>query len=151
MQNYKPCFFQKLAGNMAVRDSMEWGIYVKSIPFKLFPDLKDIPSRNWMDEQGDDEYIPDTPYFKAYEMECEFVYVGVHRTANTRIKQFLTYLASGGSFNIYDTYTRIGRTNVRYMGYSEDVLYRRDGQDDIVVFSVKLKVNNPIADIVLFK
>lgn len=50
---------------------------------------------------------------------------------------------------IYDTYTKIGRTNVRYMSYSDNILYRRDSQDDIVVFSVKLKVNNPNTDITL--
>ena len=130
---------------------MEWGIFVKKVPFNLFPDMKDIPSRDWADEHGDDEYIPHSPLYKAYEMECNFVYVGTHGTANARIKDFLKYLAEGGRFSIYDTYTKIGRTDVRYMGYSEDVLYRRDGQNDIVVFSVKLKVNNPITDITLKK
>jgi len=149
MQNYKPCLFQKLTEKSPVRDSMEWNIYIKSIPFRIFPDMKDIPSRDWMDEHGDDEFVPDTPYYKAYEMECEFVYVGTHGTANEKITAFLKYLAEGGKFKIYDTYTQIGRTQVRYMSYNEDVLYRRDGQDDIVVFSVKLKVNDPLTQIKL--
>lgn len=148
-QNYKPCLFQKLAGNTTVKDSMEWGIYIKQIPFKLYPDMKDLPSRDWMDEHGDNEYVPDTPYYKSYEMECEFVYVGTYGTANAKIRDFLKYLAEGGKFKIYDTYTKIGRTDVRYVSYSEDVLYRREGQEDVVVFKVKLKVNNPITDITL--
>ncbi len=121
---------------------MEWGIYIKSLPFKLFPEMKDLPSRDWYDENGDDEFVPDSPVYKAYEIECEFVFIGVHGTANVQIKSFLNYLAVGGKFKMYDTYTKIGRTEVRYMSYSEDVLYRREGGDDIVVFSVKLKVND---------
>lgn len=150
-QTYKPCLFQKLTDLAPVRDSMEWGIYIKSIPFKVFPDMKDVPSRDWMDENGDEEYIPDTPYFKAYEMECKFVFIGANGTANTQIRSFLEYLANGGMFRIYDTYTKIGRSEVRYVGYSEDILYRRDEDNDIVVFSVILKVNNPIDEIILQK
>ena len=130
---------------------MEWGIYIKSVPFKLFPDLKEPPSRDWQDEQGNDEYIPDVPYYKAYEIDCEFVFIGTNGTANTQIKAFLSYLAEGGKFKMYDTYTKIGRTDVRYVSYSEDVFYRREGQNDVVVFSVKLKVNDPLTDITLTK
>lgn len=151
MQNYKPILFLKNTLNVVntVRDSQEWCISVKSVPFKVFPDMKDIPSRDWNDEHGDDEYIPDKPYYKAYEMDCDFVFIGREGSANGMIKDFLTYLAEGGSFQMYDSYTKIGRQDVRYVSYSEDILYRRDNQQDIVVFSVKLKVNDPITDIYL--
>ena len=132
-------------------DSQSFGVKVKHIPFKIFPDLKDLHSVSFHDEDGDDEFIPEVPRFKAYEMECEFFYKGLHGTANSEIKRFLTYLAMDGAFSIYDTYTGIGRTNVRYVSYSEDVLYRRDGEDDAVVFKVTLKVNDPITDITLRK
>lgn len=111
--------------------------------------MKDIPSRDWPDEHGNDEFIPDKPVYKAYEIECEFVFIGTHGTANEKIRSFLQYLAENGSFSIYDTYTKIGRQNVRYVSNSEDVFYRRDGENDIVVFSVTLKVNDPITDITL--
>lgn len=148
-KNYKPCLFQK--SGQPVRDSIEWGIYVKSIPFKLFPEIKELASRSWLDEDGDDEYYPSQPVFKAYEMDCQFVFIGVHGTANEQIKSFLTYLTTNGSFSLYDTYTQIGRKEVRYVSYSEDVFYRRDHENDIVVFSVKLKVNDPLTDITLKK
>lgn len=149
MAQYKPLLFAKLTDNAPVRNSMEWNIWVKSVPFKIFPDLKDIPSRDWVDENGDDEYIPNTPKYKAYEMECELVYIGAYESANTQIKSFLSYLSTGGAFKFYDTYTKIGRTNVRYVSFSDDALYRREGSDDIVQFSVTLKVNDPITDIIL--
>lgn len=149
MAQYKPLLFTKLTDNAPVRNSMEWNVWVKSVPFKIFPDLKDIPSRDWVDENGDDEYIPDTPKYKAYEIECEFVYIGAYESANTQIRSFLNYLSTGGAFKFYDTYTKIGRTNVRYVSFSEDALHRREGDTDKVIFSVTLKVNDPITDITL--
>lgn len=151
MASYKPFLIQKLTDNAPVRDSKEWNIWIKSVPFKVFPDMKDIPSRDWYDEHGTDEFLPTTPFYKAYETECQFVYIGVYESANTQIKSFLKYLAEGGFFKFYDTYTKIGRTNIRYVSNDEDVFYRREGNDDIVQFKVTLKVNDPITDITLTK
>ena len=151
MATYKPFLIQKLTDNAPVRDSKEWNIWIKSVPFKVFPDMKDIPSRDWVDESGIDEFLPNTPFYKAYEIDCQFVYIGAYESANTQIKSFLKYLAEGGFFKFYDTYTKIGRTNIRYVSNDEDIFYRREGNDDIVQFKVTLKVNNPITDITLTK
>lgn len=148
MANYKPFLIQKITEGSPIRDSKEWGIWIKSIPFKPFADLKDIPSHDWHDQHGDDEYIPDYPFYKAYEIDCEFVYMGVHGTAKEYILNFLKYLAENGEFTIYDTYTKIGRTDVRYVSYDPDIFHSSDGHDDIVVFKVKLKVNSPNIDII---
>lgn len=151
MAIYKPFLIQKLTDNAPVRDSKEWNIWIKSVPFKVFPDMKDIPNRDWYDESGTQEFIPPTPVYKAYETECQFVYIGVYESANTQIKSFLKYLAEGGFFKFYDTYTKIGRTNIRYVSNDEDIFYRREGNNDIVQFKVTLKVNDPITDITLTK
>lgn len=151
MATYKPFLIQKLTDNAPVRDSKEWNIWIKSVPFKVFPDMKDIPSRDWVDESGIDEFLPNTPFYKAYEIDCQFVYIGAYESANTQIKSFLKYLAEGGFFKFYDTYTKIGRTNIRYVSNDEDIFYRREGNDDIVQFKVTLKVNDPITDITLTK
>ncbi len=50
MQNYKPCLFLTDSDKGKSRDSQEWNIYVKSIPFKVFSDRKDIASRDWPEE-----------------------------------------------------------------------------------------------------
>lgn len=146
---YKPFLIQKLTTGASVRDSREWNIYVKSVPFKVFPDMKDVPANDWYDQNGDDEYIPSPPYYKAYEIDCEFVFVGENGTANAQIKSLLKYLSESVMFKFYDTHSKIGRTNVRYVSTDDDVLYRKDGRNDIVVFSVTLKVNDPLTDIVL--
>lgn len=148
---YKPFLIQKLKSNSPVRDSLEWNIYIKSIPFKVFPDMKDIPSRSWADQNGDDEFIPDNPVFKSYSIEVEFVYKGNEGTASSSIRSFLSYLSNDGMFSIYDSYTKVGRTNVRYESYSEDYYSSKKGGEDIVVFSVSLKINDPITEITLSK
>ncbi len=153
MATYKPFLIQKLTNNALVRDSKEWNIWVKSVPFKVLLDAKDIPSRKWLDEHGDDEFVPSTIYYEAYEIDCEFVYIGVYESANAQIKLFRDYLANGGMFKFYDRYTKIGRTNVRYVKGDPDpeIFYRREGNNDIVQFKVTLKVNDPITDITLTK
>ena len=57
-----------------VRESVaEWGIWCKSIPFKLLDKVKEPAKRTWYDEHGDDEYIPSTGLFvEAYTMKVEF-------------------------------------------------------------------------------
>lgn len=149
MANYKPFLIQKLTDNAPVRDSKEWNIWIQSVPFKVFPDLKDIPSREWLDENGSDEFIPDDPKYKAYEIDCEFLYIGSYESANAQIQSFLSYLSSGGAFMFYDAYTKIGRTNVRYVSNNEDVFHRREGSTDKVMFVVTIKVNDPFSNITL--
>lgn len=148
---YKPFLIQKLTENAPILSSKEWGVWVKHIPFKVFPDLKEIPSRPYPDEHGDYEFVPSKPFYKSYEIDCKFVFIGNSGTANEQIKSFLKYLAEGGMFKFYDTYSKIGRTNVRYVKTDDDpeILFRREGEKDIVQFKVTLKINDPITEILL--
>lgn len=153
INNYKPFLIKKLKEGSIVRDSSEWNIYVKHIPFQIAGEVKNVNTETWLDENGDDEFVPDTLLYKAYEMVCDFVFIGAHGTANAKINDFINYLSRDGMFSIYDTYTKIGRTNVRLSKGVDNpsVMYRKDGENDIVVFSVSLKVNDPITQITLTK
>ena len=117
-----------------------YGIYLKSIPFQPFPDLKDLPKRDWADQQGDDEFIPANPVFKAYETTVDFVYVGGRGSARDAIYAFIQYI-QGGEFSLWDEWKEKG-IRCRYVGYVDNAFYSREG--DIITFSVKLKVNNPL-------
>lgn len=151
--NYKPFLIKKLKDNSLVRDSSEWNIYVKHIPFQIAGEVKNVHTETWTDEDGDSEFVPDDLIYKAYEMKCDFVFIGEHGTANAKIKAFTDYLANGGMFSIYDTFSKVGRTDVRLVKGSDnpDVFYRREGNNDIVVFPITLKVNNPRTEIILSK
>lgn len=141
-------FLIKKNDDAVVNPYDRWGVMVKSIPFNLAPEIKPYASTDWPDEDGDDEYIPSTPRFKAYEMEISFVYVGEYNTANNKIREFWNYVKSG-ELQIYDTYTGIGRKGIRYVGYSSTAFHRRNLSGDVVEFKIKFKVNNPVDDIIL--
>ena len=153
-------YFKKMKDNASVVDTLDnWDIVCKDFPFKLYGDAKELPVRNWKDKDGDDEYIPSVLPIEAYEMEVEFAYKGDMNSANEKIREFLDYLTgrdgTGAEFSVYDTYTRIGRQHVRYVGVEEDVFFRGKKSStygyDVVVFVVKMKVNDPVTDITLSK
>ena len=153
---YKPILFQKLTTNATVKDSAQWNIYVSHMPFNLSPKAKDLPKRSRPDQNGDDEYVPDTMFYEAYEMDVTFLYCiptvkasGTTGISNTDIKAFLDYLKTGGVFKMYDAYTKIGRTKVRYVDFNEKMFFRREGLNDVVEFTLKLKVNDPVTEITL--
>lgn len=146
---YKPFLIQKLKEGSPVRNSKEWGIWIKSFPFKIYPKMKEPAKKSWKDENGDDEFVPDTPVFEAYTIEVEFVFIGESGSGGHQIRSFLEYLATNGEFSIYDTYTKIGRTRVRFDYFSDKAFRRRENENDVVQFSVSLKINDPITEITL--
>lgn len=149
-------YFKKMKSDALVVDTLDnWGIVCKEFPFKLYGEAKELPSHDWKDEDGDDEYIPSKLPIASYEVEVEFAYKGVMDSANASIKGFLDYLTgrdgSGVELAVYDTYTKIGRQHVRFVSVSDDVFYRQEEGGDVVVFSVTFKVNDPVTDITLSK
>ena len=51
---------QKTTENAPVKDSLvHFGIVCTEFPFKPGGETKDLPKRDWPDEDGEDTYIPD--------------------------------------------------------------------------------------------
>lgn len=151
-----PLLIQKNVDKAPVIDTYEaWQIVCKDFPFKLGGDAKDLYAESLPDEHGDDEYIPDIIPIGAYEIDVPFVYKGSINTANHYIKQFLHYLLGLDGYKpdlkIYDTYTKIGRQKVRYVGYKDDAFVRKDDEGDVVEFTMSFKVNDPLTEITLEK
>lgn len=146
-------YFKKMNDALVVDTFDNWGIVCKDFPFKLYGEAKELPSTDWKDEDGDDEYIPSELKIASYELEVEFVYKGDMNTANTNIKAFLDYLTgrggTGAELIVYDTYTKIGRQHVRFVSVSDDIFWRQEEGGDVVVFVVTFKVNDPVTDITL--
>lgn len=148
--------FRKMADDASVIDTLDsWGIVCKDFPFKLYGEAKELPSQDWKDEDGDDEYIPSELPIASYEIDVEFVYKGTINTANVYIRAFLDYLTgrggTGAELMVYDTYTKIGRQHVRYVSVGEDIFWRKEDCGDVVVFEVTFKVNDPVTEITLAK
>ena len=49
MNGYRPMLFQKLTEGAEIRNSTDWNIYVKKVPFKPIGDLKTPYVQNYKD------------------------------------------------------------------------------------------------------
>lgn len=150
MSSYKGILFQM--GTGSVRNSTEWGCYVSESPYiPCAKKAKNITSQSWYDEHGDDEYIPTTLYYESVEATLKFVYKGKVTDAKNSIKAFINYL-EGGYFKFYDEFYKIGRQQVRLIGFSDEaeLKYVSKASDECVAtFSIEVKINDPVTDITL--
>ena len=125
-------------------------VYEKESKFYGGRELKEPAKREWHDENGDDEFLPSKPVYKAQEVEIQFACKGEIFSSNKKLKDFIDYLANSGSMKIYDEYNGIARRNVRFVSVSDATLYRkRKATDEALVFTVKLKINDPVTDVTI--
>ena len=140
MECYKVYIKQDKSGASVVETIESFWLYCVDIPFKVAGDVKEVSSRDWKDENGVDEYIPtDGLKMSAYEIDVKFGYKGDKFGANKAIRSLLSLLSSG-YMSIYDTYTGIGRQKVTLVKLNDNAELVRDGDGDILIFSVTLKV-----------
>ena len=131
-------------------------IVCQECPFKILPETKELPKRNWHDENGEDVYIPtDGLKFKPYDIEIKFLYVGKDQTMFTDINGFIEFLYgrnTNGSplLAIYDEYTKTGRRGVYVTEVSNEFLTNDDSNPEVVgSFKVKFRVTDPVTAITL--
>lgn len=143
---YKPFFIQ--TGTTAVNTASEWGMVAKSNPYPALPSPKDLYSNDWKDEHGKEEYTAHMVY-DSYDFEVSFyikTFANSSESATDVLRRQMSSFFNAvrrGSFFIYDSYTGIGRRDVRYLGYTEDTFKAR-GDWARVIFKVKFRVNDPI-------
>lgn len=133
-----------------------YGIVCQEFPFKHLPESKDLPKRDWYDEDGEDVYFPtDGLKFKAYDLEAKFLYEGSASNMHTNLKSFIEFINgrnSGGSpcLAIYDQYTQTGRRGV-YVESVDNTLYFYNDVNisAITQFKVKFRVTDPVTNITL--
>ena len=146
-------YLQKTKPNSLVVETIkDFDIYCSKIPFKTFSDVKDPSKRDWYDEHGDDEYLPDSGLkMKAYKMDVDFCCKGTKGSVNAKINSFLAYLngsdGSGVEMKMYCTLTKIGRSGVRFNKISDNAVLDRSDDGDILKFTVSFKVNDPVTEV----
>lgn len=151
--NYDKVYIQKMKEGAAVKETVaDFDIYCAEIPFRLFVEAKDPSKRDWMDEHGDDEYIPDSGLkLKAYTMDVKFCCKGDKFSSNVKIQKFVEYLTgmdgSGAVMMMYCTWTKIGRRGIRFDKLNDKAELVRDGDGDTLVFTITFKVNDPVSNI----
>lgn len=152
MATYLP-FLIKVGQSGVYSDSMTYeepfdtkeafGLWIQHSPFLIRPKTKTPVVQSWLDEDGDDVYLPPSGVkYEAYSFDCSFVYFENDGMANVRIEQFIQRI-SGKWLKIYDSYTKMCRKGVYVEEIGEAEKFHRRGQQDIVIFKVKFKCNFP--------
>lgn len=132
-------------------------IACQEFPFKDLPELKDLPKRDWYDEDGEDVYIPTEDFkFKAYDLDATFIYVGTEATMKSDIRNFIDFLygrkdsngnrrTGGIMLAVYDEYTQTGRRGVIVQSVDNTLYWNVDFDPDaIATFKVKFRVTDPV-------
>lgn len=144
---------QKMKEGEAVKDSFSaFGVVCTDVPMVVGEEVKELPTRDWPDEDGEDTYVPDVLPFAAYDWEIEMCYKGAVGTAQAKMKAFRDYLTgrdgSGALMKVYAPWTKEGRQNV-YLKSMETDEFWRSNVDEGVTFTVTLRVMDPVTDVVI--
>lgn len=150
---YDKVYLQKETDGAKVKETVSaFDIYCADIPFTIAEKAKSLTTRDWNDEDGTDAYVPPTLKMDGYDIAVQFCCKGDRDSSNKKIRAFLDYLTgrdgSGVYLKIYDSYTEIGRQHVRFIELDDKAELVRDNDGDILVFSVKFTVDDPVTDIV---
>lgn len=144
---------QKMRQSSPVKDSLkDFGVVCTSVPFLPYEEMKELPSRGWAGEDGEDTYIPEKLPVSAYDMEVEMCYKGGITTCYTKMKSFLDYLrgndGSGAALKLYSPFTGIGRQDVYFKSIGE-IEFAKSSTDEVLTFSLVFRVTDPVTDISL--
>lgn len=141
-----------------------WGIVCSKSPYK-YGDAKDVATRNWLDEHGEDVYIPADVKYKKFDAEFTFLCNGTEENVKYNIRQFHRFLTgkswkrkqggsdvtvngAGARLVIYDAYNGMGWKDVRFKTFSTDGLVMDNADDEVVLeFKVVFEVNDPYSEV----
>ena len=157
ISDYKPFYIQFSYG--AAQDILSiYSVVVKAHDYPSVLKVKEPYRNSWHDQHGDDEYIPESGLcIEAFTFKLECAMFSRNNTTataiadlNEGIRAFQTALRSG-AFKTYDAYTGFGFRNVRLseMSLVSSENYRVEGNQARVIFSLTLKVNDPVTHMVL--
>lgn len=119
---------------------------------------KNIYSHSWFDENGDDEYIPQTLYYEPVTIAMKFG-ARVDNPSSTgtlraTVKDFLDAI-SGKVFSFWAPGFGIGRQDCRVESLADDAAYHNvpiaggNTYEEQLVFTVNVKINDPYTPITL--
>jgi len=153
--NYHKFYIQASTDASAVDTRATFGMIAKVNPFPLLPNAKAPYKNDWLDENGDEEYVA-SMHYEAIEFSVGFFVrtVGTTsaKTIHTWVDSFFSKVKQG-YFKTFDESTGIGFQNVRYVGYKEDsFLEGGKGSDHFTqsVFTITFKANDPVTRMKLY-
>ena len=132
-----------------------FNIVCQDFPFKKNPKSKDLPSRDWYDEDGLDVYVPNTLPIKHYDLDVVFLYAGLKANIRSDISKFIDFVygREKGSISdsvrsarlaVYNDYVDMGRKDIIVSEVENEILYLSDRDPDAIAkFKVKFTVYDP--------
>lgn len=159
--NFEKVYLQKMDGTDSEGNAVSYPLketikdfrmYCYAIPFNIGVDAKDLPSYEWTDGDGTDEYVPAVIPMKSYDMEMTFAFktnsTGEAAVYAKLLRDYLTGRdGTGASLMIYSTYTGIGRRNVRYLKGDNAPKFYKTKQGERLLYKVTVKVSDPVTDV----
>ena len=135
-------------------------IACEEFPYKRNPKSKDLPTRDWMGEDGLDVYIPvgGLPA-KSYDIDVTFLYKGDEYSMREDLAAFINFITGNdkgysgdavqsGRLAIYDEHVQMGRKDVVVNEIDNELYYRSDYDNDKVArFKVKFTVYDPTTEV----
>ncbi|MBR8739005.1 hypothetical protein IX296_002019 [Bacteroides pyogenes] len=146
---------QKMKGGSPIKDLVgDFDIVCVEIPFEPFGETKDLTTRDWADEDGEDVYVPQMLRIKAYDWKIKAACKGETSTkVIDKITALTGYLSgasdgNGAEMKIYSSHLDIGRKNV-YMKSVGDFEHFKDAAgNEVVEFSITFRVADPRTQII---
>lgn len=144
---------QKMKEGATVKDSLaDFGVVCTEEPFIPFAEAKELASRDWSDEDGDDVYVPEQIPLAAYDIELEMCCKGNRGTVKGKMNSFRDYLTgrdgTGGEMKVYFGYSGTGRQHVYFKKLDPDV-FSRSNLDESFTFTLTLRVADPVTEVTL--
>lgn len=122
-----------------------WGFLAKSTPYSALPEPKDPYKNEYLDRDGDDEYVESMSY-SSFEFDVQFYIRATGENAAVDIRSRMAAFFSAvkeGEFMVYDEYTGLGRRKVRYAGCKDENFRERNGVARCI-FTITFKCNDPV-------
>lgn len=120
-----------------------YGLWIKHAPFSILPKSKVLVSHEWKDEDGEDVFLSEYgTKCEAYDWKVDFVYLENDGMAHVRIADFVNRIR-GKWLRIHDSYSQTTRDGVYVSEFDQEPRFKRRGNNDLVIFSVTFRVNNP--------
>lgn len=133
-------------------------IVLQDMPSEIPLKPKNIYSHSWFDENGDDEYMPETIFYEPVTIAMKFAAkvdnASGAGTLRSTVRSFLDAI-TGKTFKFYAPWFGIGRQDCRVESLGEDAAYHNvpigDGStyEEQLVFTVNIKINDPATAITL--
>lgn len=149
-------FYIQKGGEEAKDIFAEWGVTVNATQGMLeLPELKTPFTRNWIEEQGMDIYVPNKAIFSDKEVEIDITYHGTY--GREQFQKFISYLIEpsekqytkenrDGVFQFFSSYRNTGaRLMYKGMSFSKERYRGQCFRKDTIQATLKFMCPNGLS------